>query len=54
MRKTTALKILSENSLSSLGFKHRKCLYFINEKVNKTVGRKNEKLRLKKREQKKL
>lgn len=55
MKKTSALKVLSKNLLSSLGFKHRKCLCFMDEKGNKTVVRKNEKLKTKEqREQKKL
>lgn len=45
MRKTVALKILNNNSLSSLGFKRKKCSCLLNEKGNNIVVRKNEKLK---------
>lgn len=47
MKKTAALKILNKNSLSSLGFKHKKSSCLLNEKGNQTAVRKNKNLKLK-------
>lgn len=55
MKKTFALKILDNNSLSSLVFKHKKCSCLLKEKGNKIVVKKRMKnLKFKDNEQRKI
>lgn len=51
MKKITALKILSKNSLSSSAFRHGRCSHLLNEKGNKTVVGENIKLKTRRREE---